>query len=289
LKPINYDRVQRAKSIIVNDGIRVYRVSNFTHALGLLHIKHQQEHKRILQYLNYISQDLTNIETILNRLDWEKQLWCKGDLNDGDWMAYASCDIILFHTEMRSIYDYIMELIFSLSKSPTQIPKDKRRSFETVKNWIEKNTDKWDEDLSKYILSADWFKDVRDVRDAIIHNGAFTLVFLVKDKITFQVHQNLMKRKILIPDIMYNKNIVDFELYAAMYMAYLYSYLEELGELILKKLNVVYNLNKPEITGADIGVVYDWFDKLTAHASAQSVVESGGSTTVSWFSESPRP
>jgi hypothetical protein len=53
----------------------------------------------LLSYTSYLHQDLWNLLTIALRLDWQKGLISKGDLNDVLGSQFAACDIDLFHVQ----------------------------------------------------------------------------------------------------------------------------------------------------------------------------------------------
>jgi hypothetical protein len=105
---------------------------------------------------------------------------------------------------------------------------------------------------------ANWFYQVRDYRDNIIHRGADTIVFYVKWKIVFQTHmgaQNLIN----IPELMYNSNTVDFELYGAVHYGYLLDYLEEIAEVIYKRLGLERTADA-WVSGPDLIVLKGWLE-----------------------------
>lgn len=209
-------------------------------------------------YLKFIHQDIWNIETIALRLKWQKDLWNRGELNDSLWMSFAASDIDLFHVEFRSIFDYLAKIISLISDSPGQ---SRGKSFEKLKGWLAKssnNSKKLGEDLAQLVRSCAWFDELRRVRDSIIHKGGFTLVFPEKDKILFQ----LINGKILGPEIMFNENVVNFELYAGLYIGYLIAYLEEVSQLVYKRLNLQRIGSNAQSYHPGLQVVRDWIKQV---------------------------
>lgn len=65
---------------------------------------------RLNNYLKFIQQDIWNIETIALRLEWQKDLWNRKQLNDALWMQFAAVDIDIFHVEIRSILTILLKL-----------------------------------------------------------------------------------------------------------------------------------------------------------------------------------
>ncbi|MCL5949810.1 MAG: hypothetical protein M1490_04975 [Candidatus Bathyarchaeota archaeon] len=217
---------------------------------------------QIATYIDSISVDLSNIETITSRLAWEKELWKGERISVGQWMNYAQCDIDLFHVEMRSIFDYIARVVKIVSKHPQGIPQ----SFNDLRKWLKKpeNTLKVGEDLAKLILSADWFEQLKNVRDVNIHFGGMTLVFLEKDRILFQTYKGNYNL-ISIPELMYNENVADFELYAGMYFGYLIAFLEEFSEIVKNRLpkgKMTFGAGNARKAYQRIPDIYLWMDKL---------------------------
>ena len=96
-----------------------------------------------------------------------------------------------------------------------------------------------------------------------IHRGGFTLVFLEKNRILFQVYEAGYKGKILIPEIMFNENVADFELYAGLYFGNLIAYLEEVSETIDKHLTLKkFPKSNPRKIYEEIPAIYNWVEKL---------------------------
>jgi len=158
----------------------------------------------------------------------------------GAWMNFAQLDVELFFMKIRSIFDYIAIVLCRISDS-RKIPRKRRKSFNKLRNWLidpnegKNNTKKWDQELANLVISVNWFDDMKNIRDSIFHEGGYTLVFPDKEKILFQVYKG-HKKQISIPEIMYNNNVVDFELFAGLYFGYLTAFLENFAINVEKKL-----------------------------------------------------
>ncbi len=218
----------------------------------------------VAKFMQYIEQDLLDILTITSRLEWERSLWAKNELTLGQWTSYAQCDIDMFHVELRSIFDYVAKVLTRISNQPKQVPDE---GFNILKTWLEKNPENHErlsKDLAELVLSNDWYKDFKNVRDEIVHRGAFTMVFLDKESILFQVdkgYENLVS----IPEIMYNDNVVFFELYSAMYFGYLIAFLEDFAKALIKRLpkgTFSYGAGNVRTVYQDLPVIYSWVDRL---------------------------
>ena len=92
-----------------------------------------------------------------------------------------------------------------------------------------------------------------------------TLVFLEKDRILFQVQkgdQDLVR----ITEIMFNDNVVDFDLYAGTYFGYFIAFLEDFAVTIKKRLPQGKISFKPEDTrtllSEELTVVYSWIKRI---------------------------
>jgi hypothetical protein len=131
-----------------------------------------------------------NIGAIILRLDWYKTLWNQEGFADL-WRWFASCDIDLFHVEIRSIFDYLASIIKLVSDSPGQVSD---KSFRKLRNWVTKGKSelKVGNDLAQLLLHCDWFDGLREVRDTLVHRGGFTLVFPEKSRILFQVYRGVL-------------------------------------------------------------------------------------------------
>lgn len=234
---IDEERLNRALSIIKKEDGKLGMGGAFSELFSHLLTDNEtrKENHEIYSSISYIVRDLWNLNIILKRIFWEYELWMQEEIDDVEWMQYASCDIDLFHIEIRSIFDYVARIIKYASSTPDQLPE----RFTKLINWVNKpiNDSKLEPDLKSLVTSPFWFKDFKNIRDSIVHRGGFTIVFLVRDKILFQVNQGF-RQHISFPELMHNKNVVDFKLYAGLYIGYLYDYLEDVAEVIDNRITV---------------------------------------------------
>lgn len=261
---INKQRLNLALSTIHVDGEDYFSSGKYVDLICNMHVNAalMPEMSKLSRCFNIIQQDIKNIGTIILRLDWQMRLRKGTELEEVLWMDFTACDIDHFHVEIRSFFDSLAKAISLVSDNPDQVPN---RSFRQLKDWVEKNENEniIGMDLAAIIRSCEWFDDLKKVRESLIHYGGSTTVFLVPDKITFQVYTG-WKNEILIPEIMHNKNIVDFELYAGLYTGYLMAYLEEISEIFDKRLNLQERLSGSKGYHKGLVVMQNWIEKANS-------------------------
>jgi hypothetical protein len=236
--PIDTSKVAMALNLIHEDDQGFFTSGRFIDLWANLHINHSNDQRlnNLNKHIDLISNGVWNMYTIALRLNWQKDLVVSKELNKYLWMYFAAADINMFHVTFRSTFDYTAKFINFLHVKPGQIPD----TFDKLKNWAfksESNTQKLGEDIIGLLQSCDWFNGLRSIRNSIVHNGGSTLVFPIEGRICFQVHDNY-KNKILIPEIMFNENVVDFELYAGLFLSYLMVFLEDLSQITKNRINI---------------------------------------------------
>ena len=185
------DYIRNALSLFHEDDQGIYISGSFMSFLSDIHLARArgQEVPPVVRPLLFVHQDIWNIATLAQRLDWQHSLNQKGILSDQDWMSFAALDIDHFHVEFRSIFDYLGQLLQKLADKPGQVTQG---SFQELRNWLQKslvNRRKLGEGLANIVILCDWFSELREIRDATVHRGGFTVVFPDRKKILFQVPQ----------------------------------------------------------------------------------------------------
>jgi hypothetical protein len=212
----------------------------------------------LLSYLNLVTSDLWYLYTICHQLKWQIDLAAEKKLDAGWYRNYTQVGIDAFHTKYRSIFDTIARVVGLLSVHEG-VPK----SFSDLQKWIKKKDSAkilGNVDLLNLIASCEWYADVKSVREKIIHNNAQTMVFFPAPAILFQVHKGY-KTKINISEVMFNENLVDFELYAGIYLGYLLWYLEELARIARPTLRLSNYNSQPKSIHPGIGVIKEWMER----------------------------
>lgn len=99
----------------------------------------------------------------------------------------------------------------------------------------------------------------RGVRDALIHSGAFTLVFGdPKDGILFQIHKDPIRNLISHDILMFNENVAYFERYAAIYFSHLLVFLEQLAEVLKEKYKIKTVAKDASCNSPGFDIILDW-------------------------------
>jgi len=270
--PLDKQRLERANSLISVVDDEAIRTGVFVDLIGELsmlfavgkpkgEVDPDLSVGEVLHPVQYIKTDLLNIETLFERLHWQHQLWVSDQLPDGKWLRYATADVDMVHVEARSLFDYIAQVLRSISEKPGQVPD---KSFEKLRNWAAKdktNRERLGTDISTLFSNCDWFAGLREVRDDVVHRGGDTLVFLDKPALCFQTYQK-HKKKVLLPEVMANKNVVDFELYGGMTYGYLLAFLEEVAETVYRRLNVTRRPGSCQQRSPGAMIGKQWLEKL---------------------------
>jgi hypothetical protein len=209
------------------------------------------------------------------RLEWQKDLVSADNLDQILWSHFAACDIDTFHVRFRSLFDYLAGVIDLVSDKSGQIPK----SFEALQNWIDKspnNVQRMGRDLAELISSCEWFSAMREIRNLIVHRGGHTLIFPMKNRILFQVHER-WNRTILVPEIMFNENVADFELYAGLLMGYLIAYLEDVSIVVHKRLGLQRRTDSDgRLYHSGLQVIHRWIEKVGKVEVRAGLPDKGG-------------
>jgi hypothetical protein len=186
------------------------------------------------------------------------------------WFYYAQVDIQSFHIEVRSIFDYVAKAITGVSPKPKTMPPSFRRLLE----WVKKNPSRMSSDLRQLLLDqSDWFLQLRTVRDDLIHQGGYPLVFgSPSDGILFQIYQAQNVPRVVRPILMHNQNVAYFDRYAALIIARTFCFLEA----VAPRLRDLSGLApRPAGTTCSSGIGYDlirtWMERLLALLEASEV------------------
>ena len=215
-----------------------------------------------------ITESLWDIETVLYRIDWLNN----GVLNknlDNNWYLFSKSDIRLFHIELRSLLDHLGLFIKNLVPSKNK-PKD---SFHALRSNVEKyfKLNIIDQKIYLIINSASWFDDFSVIRDKIVHNGATISTFFQYpgDPIMFSIGKYYFDSLVFDKDFIIGKNnLLNFERYAAFYMAHIYNLLDEIIKWAYQVTNLKFD-NSMECRRSHPGIqtVYNWLVDLENYLS----------------------
>ena len=266
---IDLKDIQSVRSQFGMDEEGCFWSGEFMSLLGDLTVtsKRSKDDKLTKIYRNflYTMHDLWNLGTVLFKLEWIRSRAETDDSLRTVWSQFASVDIECFHTEFRSIFDYVARIIKETGNEPKQI---RGTSFRELKQWLNKNLGnraRLGEELAKVVESVDWFPHVQRLRDTMIHSGSFTHVFLNPEKgILFQSYQNSVEPSITNEMVMYkyNRDVVDFQLYSALYLCKLLLFLDELAKIIRSKLSIKKGREQAKSYSPGLELIISWLDRL---------------------------
>ena len=223
-----------------------YYIGRYTDKIYLFKEKNKCE--RMQNILKIIRQDLAKISTTLDRMEWllkesnkknENFAYLNGlSIFDPDRkLDFQTIDIEYFLVKYRSVIDYSID--FLLEFFP-EISKQKKYQIEKKTEYL-KNIFSEFEIMQKNIFYSDWHSQVRLIRNSIIHAGTTCYTFAPEkdedpNQILFQIYDSNLDERIFESDsFKYNENIYDFKKTCALYMAYLYFYLDTLFKSIICK------------------------------------------------------
>ena len=288
--PIDITRLDRSLSGFGTDEGGLFRKGLHVQVRWFLHLQVAVEESsggrpvtpnlnQVYENIRYIHRDLWDVETLLERIEWTRGLWIEGKIDDDLWSRFTALDIDLFHVTIRSLFDYAAALLRFVSGKPGQIPSSTdedlesggRVSFEKLYHWAQKPTvpRRFSPDFVKAIKDCEWFCILRIVRNAIVHWGGQTHMMFDKPRIVFQtVKGRDYSQLVNFPEVMYNENVVDFELYAGMIYGYLLSFLEDVGKLIFNWLSAADKVDQPLSRSQHPGMMVGrrWIEEIRARA-----------------------
>ena len=138
------------------------------------------DEKFIRRQLFFSIHDLWMMSTGLARLAWMKDQAATDALLRDRWSSYASLDIEEWHTQFRSLLDYVAKVIWELAERKRQVSD----SFTTLWERATGTTcdpqdfaNKLGSDRLGLLRSARWYPQIILIRDETIHRGAQTIVF----------------------------------------------------------------------------------------------------------------
>ena len=192
------DTLKEAINLIHSDEKRYYWAGRFVDTCAQAHITRFRDNslEPIFQEMQKIQQDIWNVCALVTRMEWFRTLAIQDKaLNDSFyWNLFTTVDIEHFHVELRSILDYTANILVSIAPKPGQV---KKKSFDKLYHWLQKKPHHEDilgKEASKLVLSVPWYSELRDIRNSVLHSGAFTLVYgSPNDGILFQVHSGFKR------------------------------------------------------------------------------------------------
>lgn len=221
--------------------------------------------------LQAILNDLMQIRTLIERLAFESNIeWNEND--PYQWNRYFTLDIESFHVYIRSIMDYSA---IAIQRSCSINRANEVRSFRKLRERINRHRELFPKEVAELIELADWFDEIRGVRDFIVHRGAETIVFgNPKDGLLFQTHgagfKNLIDKKFLL----FNENVVYFDRYAAYYYSEMYSFLDLVFREFMRNMEPIKNVTFPSKSfHPGISILKGWIVNLRDWSTSEGCSE----------------
>jgi len=245
-----------------NDTYLTGNSTSFVSTINRLEIENRENIREISTYYSCIHSDLWNLSTIAERLTWMQSNALENQDFKDRWFYYASVDIQIFHVEIRSILDYITQIIRLFSPQPGQVTDT--GSFRKLLNWLGNNPNRIQEEVADLCLEQyEWFHEMRSIRDFILHSGGEVIAFgSPDDGILFQVmspgYENLIDK----PFLMFNENVAFFDRYAALYFSRAISFLEDLTLLYINQEFPTANIIITENHSPGFSTIVDWMNIL---------------------------
>jgi hypothetical protein len=195
------------------------------------------KNKLIFYYLN-IRTDLINIITTVDRYMWMRLMKNESRLNESEFGKYIAMDTCTVHLEIRSIFDYIANII-NLIEADGQLPSSFEKLYNDVTSESSKYSSKLGTDTVKLLVSCSWYKTIRMVRDSLIHYGDIISVWFQSSRVFIQPNALVMSEDTSIPECyFFTETLIDFECYLGYYIGRLILVLDVLTEIIYDRLRI---------------------------------------------------
>lgn len=196
----------------------------------------EEENNKLRILSSRARDDLWNISTLIERLNWSRKNAKEVEHISDMWRHYVKMDISQFHVEMRAIMDYVAQIIATVASEPGQMPD----SFRKLVQGGDKYEKRINSSFHHLIEKPSWFKRLRSVRDNLIHGGHSTIVFgSPSEGLIFQISRGLQGDGVSCePYLHYNENVLYFDRYAALHLAYLLNFLDDVGRECENFLNL---------------------------------------------------
>jgi len=268
--------LSKARPLLGRRGSQFIYKGNFTFLCADAHgPQSTPELKSISRHLFRALDHFANVLTTCDRLKWMREQCASDERFASTWMFYASTDIEYWHVQMRSLLDHLAKVIRKLACRKGQVSDSFTRLYLCVcqaKSCAHAETlvEKLGLDWFGLLTSAGWFGLLREVRETVVHWGGDTMVFgRPDDGILFQVHKGLYKNVIEGEPLMFNRNVVYFDRYAAVMLSHLLLFLEDFAATTYSRLDAEPYFNGMYVHFG-LGTLMAWIDSTVLAGSAQS-------------------
>ena len=216
---------------------------------------------RLLRELSAIQNRLTDLRTCALKLDWMRDLRDQAVLDPMSWMLFASSDVTSFLANLRALFDHLARALRAAAPEPGGIP---HQSFNDLRKWVARSDINqarqlgvWARDL---VREADWFDEVRMLRDELLHYDAKAIVFPTERGISLQVYK---QTRVLIAErlLLGTNGLPSFERVASAALSQTHVMLEEAAGGIAEALQVD-DRGSGQSVHPGLGTIARWTDDL---------------------------
>lgn len=219
-------------------------------------VEHSPIYSEIIMNLDCIVDDLRNLLLTVLRFQTVRDSNIEQNLSE----RFCALDVQLFVSNMRSIFDYLvaaMVLVVELPSSKNKNWRRVRQNFGELQKWMahadsEKfRADAWCQKFAELLRECDWYNELNDLRNGLIHDGFETSVLfpLRGNAILFQIFDSSGDAQITRdqwPDEVFGSadfvRFLDFKFFAAVTFARMVRFLDSFGffymELVRRKTNI---------------------------------------------------
>lgn len=218
-------------------------------------------------HLRAVSNRLTDLRTCAMKLAWMLERRDAGELDPFAWMFFASSDVNSFLTNVRSLFDHLARVLRAVASAPAGVPAF---SFNDLRKWTQS------QDLGRarqlghrafeLVVKCDWFDELRDLRDELVHQDAQTLVFPEHPTIAVQVYAGA-RHLLQEPALMLSENVASFERLASATMARLHLLLEHTAAAVRDALALDQPVGDGQSVHGGLGVLARWTDDYLTQLS----------------------
>jgi hypothetical protein len=250
---LSHEHLRAAMDLLREDENGCYNGGLLVSLQGDLHVANSlggYKLQDLASSIKFLDDDVSNMLTVLYRLAWmQRESQVSADLLD-KWTDYVSLDVETWHVNFRSALDHAAAAICCTVACPDGMRSYGSPSFANLYDLGQKAARdasiattgaQWlGDDWLTLLQRATWYGIIKDVRNKIVHRGAFTMSFMNPSSgILFQVFSGPSRSKLVsIPGVMFNENVVRFERYAPHFLAHFFVFLEQLAAITYKRLGM---------------------------------------------------
>lgn len=223
--------------------------------------------KYLRRQCTVVKHSLRNTVELCFRLEAVREQFAEGLMRRGSWDSMAGLDVEAFHVQLRSLMDPAAKIIRMYARQPGTVPKG---SFNDLRKWLAKDEGRAEKSLGgkffDLVKGVSWFEEIREVRNALIHDGATSMTFGDPGSgILFWIRNSQNQSVVKLREgwrrvIELNDNhVLKFEPYAALYLGAAVELLEQIAHEILPLLpDSDETVHEAHFVGPGFGLLREW-------------------------------